>query len=128
MVIKKLLCLLTAGLLAGPGMALGDSLPLDFSAAPAADEANYLSATEYQDETLHVWIEDVERDSSVYHVAHIQIADASQLRTALSCDPGEKTKADPSLIANAYNAVIAINGDNYLYRTKGVIVPFPATA
>lgn len=119
---KKFLCLLTACLLMVPAFALGDSLPMDFSAAPAADESHYLSATEYQDDTLHVWLEDVQRDDSVYHVAHVEIADASQLRAALSCEPGEKSKAVPSVIANAYNAVIAVNGDNYLYRSKGYIV------
>lgn len=67
-------------------------------------------------------IEDVERDNSVYHVAHVQIADPTQLRTALSCEPGDKTKAAPSVIAGAYNAVVAINGDSYLFRSKGYIV------
>lgn len=67
-------------------------------------------------------IEDVERDNSVYHVAHVQIADPTQLRTALSCEPGDKTKAAPGVIAGAYNAVVAINGDSYLFRSKGYIV------
>jgi exopolysaccharide biosynthesis protein len=69
-----------------------------------------------------VWIEDIQQDSSVYHVAHVEIADASQLRTALSCDPGDSTKAAASVIGNAYNAVVGINGDGYLFRSKGYIV------
>lgn len=105
-----------------PGLALGAALPLDFSPAPAADEAGYLSATEYRDDTLHVVIEDIQRDNSIYHVAHVEIADPSQLRTALSGDPGEKVKIAPSVIAEANNAVVAVNGDGYLYRTRGYIV------
>lgn len=113
---------LLLGLLTLCGAAVALAQALDFSPAPAADPAAYLSATEYQDDTLHVQIEDIERDSSVYHVAHVQIADPGQLRTALSCEPGDKTKAVPSLIANAYNAVVAINGDSYLFRSTGYIV------
>ena len=119
---KRLFALLLAALLLMPVAALGGALPMDFSPAPAANESSYLSDTEYKDDTLHVTIEDIEQDNSVYHVARIQIADPSQLRTALSCDPGEKVKAVPSVIANAYNAVVAINGDSYLFRDKGYIV------
>ncbi|MCE5344210.1 MAG: phosphodiester glycosidase family protein [Eubacteriales bacterium] len=118
----KLLSLLVALSILGVTPALAVSLPLDFTSAPAAMEAGYVSPTEYQDDTLHVWIEDVERDNSVYHVAHVEIADASQLRTALSCDPGENTKAATSVIGNAYNAVVGINGDGYLFRSSGYIV------
>ena len=113
---------LLAALCLWPGLALSAALPLDFSPAPAADEAGYLSATEYRDDTLHVVLEDIERDNSVYHVAHVEIADPSQLRTALSGDPGEKVKIAPSLIAAANNAVVAVNGDGYLYRARGYIV------
>ena len=105
-----------------PLASLGETVALDFSPAPVAAEENYVSASEYQDETLHVTMEDIQRDNSVYHVVHVQIADPSQLRTALSCDPGGSTKAVPSEIAKAYNAVVAINGDGYLFRKKGYIV------
>ena len=104
------------------GAASAAALPLDLSPAPAAPESGYLSDREYQDETLHVWIEDLQRDDSVYHVAHVEVADASQLRTALSGSPGEKGKAEPSDMARANNAVLAINGDSYLYRSRGYVV------
>ena len=93
---KKLLSLLTALCLLFPGLAAADSLPLDFSPAPVPNEANYLNDHEYQDDTLHVWIEDIERDNSVYHVAHVEVADPGQLRAALSCDPGDTAKAPPA--------------------------------
>lgn len=104
------------------GAASAAVLPLDLSPAPAAPESGYLSDHEYQDETLHVWIEDLQRDDSIYHVAHVEVADASQLRTALSGSPGEEVKAEPSNMARASNAVIAINGDSYLYRSRGYVV------
>ncbi|MDD3214865.1 MAG: phosphodiester glycosidase family protein [Eubacteriales bacterium] len=116
---RKPLCLLLTLFLLLPAAAAAEEA---FAPAPAASEAGYLSDHEYQDDTLHVWIEDIERDNSVYHVAHVTITDPSQLRTALSCDPDEATKAAPSVIANAYNAVVGINGDGYLFRTQGYIV------
>ena len=124
---KKLACLTVAlAVLAlaalTPVVSLAAALPMDFSPAPAANPDGYLSDHEYQDETLHVVIEDVTRDDSIYHVAHVEIADPSQLRTALSGEPGSKTKAVPSVIANANNAVLAVNGDSYLFRNKGYIV------
>jgi len=119
---KRQISLLTAFLLLLPGAAFGSALPLDFSPAPVANEAHYISDTEYKDDTLHVTIENIEQDDSIYHVAHVEIVDPSQLRTALSGDPGEKVKAVPSVMANAYNAVVAINGDSYLFRDEGYIV------
>jgi len=119
---RKPLCLLAALCLLCAGPAAADSLPLDFSAGPVADEANYLSDSEYLDDTLHVWIEDIEQDNSIYHVAHVEIADAGQFRTALSCDPGDTVKTASSVIGSTNNAVVAINGDNYLYRSTGYII------
>ena len=119
---KKLLSLLSALCLLFPGLAAATSLPMDFSPAPVANEANYLNDHEYQDDTLHVWIEDIQRDNSIYHVAHVEISDPSQLRTALSCDPGETAKAPASVIGAAYNAVVGVNGDGYLFRSSGYIV------
>ena len=104
------------------GAASAAVLPLDLSPAPAAPESGYVSDREYQDETLHVWIEDLQRDDSIYHVAHVEVADASQLRTALSGAPGEEVKAEPSNMAQASNAVLAINGDSYLFRSRGYVV------
>lgn len=103
-------------------VAYAAALPMDFSPAPAAAEQNYLSDHEYRDDTLHVLIEEQTMDDSVYHIAHVEITDPSQLRTALSCDPGQNSKAPASTMANANNAVIAINGDSYLYRTSGYIM------
>ncbi len=112
--------LLMACLLAPIGEAA--ALTNDLSPAPEAPEAGYISDTEYQDETLHVWIEDIERDDSVYHVARVTVSDPAQLRTALSGEPGQKSKATVSQMAAAHNAVIAINGDYYLYSNKGYSV------
>ncbi len=119
---RKPLSLLAVFWMLVPSLASAVGLPLDFSPAPAANEACYLSDTEYRDDTLHVWIEDVERDDSVYHVAHVEIADPGQLRAALSCEPGETAKVAASVIGNAYNAVVAVNGDGYLYRTSGYVI------
>jgi exopolysaccharide biosynthesis protein len=115
---KKAVCLLLCMAVLLPGAGMAGSLPLDFSPAPAPDAAAYLSDREYSDPTLHVTIEDITQD----HVARVTVADPSQLRTGLSCEPGGSTKAKPSTIALSQNAVLAINGDSYLYRKKGLII------
>ena len=119
---RKTLCLLLSLLALLPSAGFAQSPALDFLPAPVPDAAGYISAREYRDPTLHVTIEDITQDKSVYHVAHVTIADPSQLRTGLSGEPGDSVKAVPSVIARAQNAVLAINGDSYLYRKKGLII------
>ena len=119
---KKALCLLLCLWTLIPAAGFAQSPPLDLSPAPVPDAAGYLSAREYRDPTLHVTVEDITQDKSVYHVAHVTIADPSQLRTGLSGEPGGSVKAVPSTIARAQNAVLAINGDSYLYRKKGLVI------
>ena len=103
-------------------LTISDCIAQDFIPSSPALEEGYIQSNEYWDETLHVRIEDIEADDSIYRVAYVDISDPDQLCTALSCDPGKKSKVKPSLIASAYNAVVAINGDYYLYRGEGYIV------
>ena len=99
-------------------LAAGAESAADSSVAPAPKAEAFRSATEYQDESLHVWIEDIERDDSVYHVAHVEIVDPSQLRTAVAGD----TNLPVSVMASAFNAVVAINGDSFSYGKRGLII------
>ena len=100
-------------------MAEGYTLPIDNTAGPLPNPAGYISDTEYQDETLSVKMESRTVDGSVYHIAWIKIADPSQLRTALAGPYGTKKTAETSDIANENNAVVAISGNYFQFRSAG---------
>ena len=90
-------------------------LPFDFTVPPAPDAALYTEDS-YEDESIRVKMEHQEMDDGTkMHVAYIQIADPSQLRTGVA-NPDKvastRTKTVKSM-AKSYNAIIAINGDNY---------------
>ena len=93
----------------------GYTLPLDFSVPPAPKDSLF-TEDGYEDETISVKIEHREMDDGTkMHVAYITIADASQLRTGVANTEkiaSNKTKT-VSTMARKFNAVIAINGDNY---------------
>lgn len=97
-------------------------LPLDDLAAvaPAPDAALYTEDS-YEDETIRVKMDLQEMDDGTrIHVAYVQIADPSQLRTGVA-NPQKtgstRTKTVKSM-AKSYNAVIAMNGDNYADNPK----------
>lgn len=99
------------------------SIPLDAETGYVADPANYLSDTEYLDDTLHVWITTDRHLESTVWIAHVQIADASQLRSAFCGSYSSGKAAGAAKIANRVNAVFAVNGDYYSYRfDTGVVI------
>ena len=101
---KRLLCLL-----------LALCLPLG---ALAEEAPGYIGDNQYRDDSLYVWIDRVERDDSVYYVAHVNILKPEQLATALSADANQ-TLAD---IAEASGFVVAINGETYKRVQRGWII------
>ena len=91
------------------------ALPLDFTVPPAPNSELY-TENSYEDETIRVRMELQEMDDGTkIYTAYIQIADPSQLRTAVGNPEklGSTRGKAVSTIARANNAVIAINGDNY---------------
>ena len=92
------------------------ALPLDFTVPPEPNADQY-TEDGYEDESIRVRIEHQEMDDGTkMHVAYVQIADASQLRTGV-VNPdklGSSKTSSVSALAKKYNAVIAINGDNYV--------------
>ena len=98
----------------------GYTLALDFS-VPPAPKADLFTEDSYEDETISVKIEHQEmEDGTKMHIAHIRIADASQLRTGVA-NPDKiasnKTRS-VSYMARKYNAVVALNGDNYVDKPE----------
>ena len=102
------------------GAASGYTLPLDFS-VPPAPKADLYTEDGYEDETISVKTEHREmEDGTKIHIAYVKIADASQLRTGVA-NPDKlgstKTKT-VKVMASKNNAVIAINGDNYVDKPE----------
>ena len=97
--------------------------PLDMNStaiAPAPKDDCYLSDIEYQDDSIHVTLEEGEHEGVHYTMAHITVSDASQLRTVPAAQanypdaafsPWSTSVAPAERLAQAANAVIGINGD-----------------
>ena len=101
--------------------AMGESytLPVDSTKGPKPNPAGYISDTEYKDESLSVTLESRKIGDSMYHIAWVKISDPSQLRTALAGPYGSQKTAKTTDIADKNNAVVAINGDYFQYRSGG---------
>ena len=124
--LKRWICLLAALLL--PAASLADALPITLEPLTPPPEENYLSDTQYEDETLSVRLETIRYAGSDCHLAWVTIADPSQLRTAVSTDPAKLRRQTTSgqhttsYMAEANGAVVAINGDWFSGRNKGYIM------
>ncbi len=114
-----LILLVLSFILMASAMGEGYSLPVDGSPGPKPNPAGYISQTVYEDESITVTMESRKIDDSVYHIAWVKIAHPSQLRAALAGPYGSKKTAKTSEIAAANNAVVAINGDYFQYRSSG---------
>ena len=89
------------------------ALPVDFSLAPVPDPDCYTEGG-YEDQSIRVRTEVQEMFNSNVNIAYVEIAHPSQLRTA-TAGPLNVTKANyVKTIALNNNAVIAINGDDYV--------------
>ncbi len=98
-------------------------LPIDDSAAPAPDPANYAAdGTGYSDESLTVTIETIRAYDTDILVARVTIKDASQLRTAMAAKFGTSRDVPGAKLAKRVNAVLAINGDYFNFDNKGYIL------
>lgn len=62
-------------------------------------------------------------DAITYFVADVVLSDATELRSAFAKDQfGENIVENTSSIAEANDAVLAINGDYYGFRTTGILI------
>jgi len=122
---KKLLCVLLLALLI-PAAVLADALPMDFSAGHVANPDNYTDSS-YEDESItvtveHVWVQTTAKTQARFNVAHVKIADPSQLRIGLAAPLGKSKTNRISTIAASCNAVVAIGGDYYANEDGGYVV------
>lgn len=88
-------------------------LPVDFTVPPAPDPECF-SENSYADGSIEVDLETVEGEGFTWCVAKVRIASPTQLRTATAGKLTSNKTAKVTSLAEKNNAVIAINGDNYV--------------
>lgn len=92
------------------------------SGAVASSEAAITDST-YEDANIKISIETLQKYNSTIYVADIQVSDASYLKTALANNTyGKNIKATTSEIASSNNAIFAVNGDYYGFRSSGYVL------
>ncbi len=89
------------------------SLPLELSAGGRAPIAENFSENGYYDDSIVVKMEKIEAFGCIFYVARVKIATASQLRTAVAGTLKNKRTAYVTQLSQSYNAIVAMNGDNY---------------
>lgn len=86
-------------------------------------DSGYVGPWEYVDPSISVKIETGRIYDTNYRVAHIKLANASQLRTQISGSYSRPSASSPVTMARSVNAVFAINGDYFSTRNNiGYIV------
>ncbi len=122
--IRKICLILTICVLFSCAAAAAEQvqLPLDFSPGMPLNQAFFLSASEYEDPTIHVTWEKGRVDECDYWIARITVASPEQLRTASAGGFQSEVTNWGYKMAKRMNAVLAIDGDYYYYTGKGFIM------
>lgn len=121
-------CVLMITAAAGATMAVDEdddthyTLPVDLSPGMPVNSKFFLSDREYEDPTLKVTISVEDLDRCTCWIADIEIADASQLRTASADGFDSDGLAPPEKMAQRMNAVVAINGDYFSYKGHDIVI------
>ena len=77
----------------------------------------------YKTSNISIEIETIREYDTTIYVADIQIEDISLLKTAFANNSyGRNIKEKTSVIAEENNAILAINGDYYGFRTSGYVI------
>lgn len=93
------------------------------STKQASQSKAVVTDNSYQDENIKISIETVRKYDSNIYVADIQVSDLSYLKTALANNTyGRNITATTSDMAEANNAIFAINGDYYGFRDGGYVL------
>jgi len=92
-------------------------LPLDFSVPPMPDPEKF-TENGYEDASIRVTFETLDIMESKVHVARIEVADPSQVRTATAYGVKSERTLKMFNIAKQNNAVIAMNGDLFIEKPE----------
>ncbi len=83
---------------------------------PLPQEDGYLSATEYEDPSISVSVTTGTMYDTGYMIAHVKIANASQIRSAMSGKYGANKETLGTKLAKQFHAVLAVNGDYFTMK------------
>lgn len=87
------------------------------------DTAAIVTDTSYSQNGLEINLTEEEVDDTVVHLVDIQVSDPSQLKTAFAQNSyGRNIKETTATIAEENNAILAINGDFYGFRSSGFVL------
>lgn len=100
-----------------------------FDAEEAAKEAaevtteNAGDSSTYEDENIKISYTQYESNGTTIHVADVQLSSVEYLKTAFAQDTyGKNVTESTSDMAEANNAVLAVNGDYYGVQEKGYVI------
>jgi len=86
-----------------------------------------VTATTYESDSATITVSKVTAgsgdDTVTYYLADVVLADATVLKSAFADDSfGENVTELPSAIAEANDAILAVNGDYYGFRDDGIVI------
>lgn len=103
----------------------GSSFDEEEAAAEAAKVTtdNTGSSDTYEDENVKITYTQYTTNGTTIHVADVQLSSAEYLKTAFAEDTyGKNVTEATSAIAEAHDAILAINGDYYGVQEKGYVI------
>ena len=89
----------------------------------SSEETAEISDTSYEDENIQLAITTQTIDDTTVHIVDITVSDPSYLKTAFAQNIyGRNIKESTSEIAENNQAILAINGDYYGFRSRGYVI------
>ena len=93
------------------------------SASAASGGTPVITASSYKDANIQISIETIRQNNTNIYLADIQVSSVDYLKTAFASNTfGRNIKAATSSIAASNQAIFAINGDYYGFRTTGFVL------
>ena len=114
LMLASLLVLIPSGAIVAQAEILEYGLEVTKGLEPQAE--GYLSDWEYEDPSISVKIETGRIYDTNYMVAHVKLANATQMRSTMAGSYYSPSTASPITMAKRANAVLAINGDYFSAR------------
>ena len=99
-------------------------IPWDVRVSPNTphEECFLPDGTGYHDDSLDIRIEEFRRNDTAVQCVYVTISDPSQLRAELSQRFPSKAATVVPTLAKRVRAVLAINGDYFIYHSEGIAV------
>ncbi len=95
----------------------------DFSATFPTEDTGKDATLSYQGDDLRIAINRVEENDATYYVADVWVKSIDVFRTAFAKGQyGQGIHEMPTAMAKANNAILAVSGDYYGARAKGVVI------